>query len=444
MALSPVEKLRTFLSQQSCLIVESSNSQAMSLRAKLVELGVQNTQIWTANKIEVAKELLTANRPTLFILEYEMDAAQTNSLIQLHEKMYVSSQRTVFIMGRSVSIGVVLEDRQGQIDSFLLKPFSADNFRERLILVAKNKVEPELYLAKLNSGITHLANGENENAMRSFDEAATLNPKPTMAWYYKGETARKLGHPARALEFYREGLKTMPLHYRCALAEFETLKELGKPEDAFNLVEEILAHFPVSRTRLGHFFDLAVTVKRFDELPTLYAVYRDFEDRSQELCQSAETAFLTAGRFVLADGDVEKALSYFDIGIQVAARRFDYVERVVLELVGQKVVNAAATFLSKISPEDQASVAFEQLAFCVDQLTMTGEQIMNRGRQIIFQGKGTPEIFHAVIRSFAEAGKETLAESAIGKAIETNPELRDSLYKVLAENLPKPLSKQAA
>ncbi len=437
MATTLLEKMRTFLNSQVCLIAETSPALAMSLRAKLVELGVPNTQIHTTSKFDGAKELLLSTQPNLFIADFEMEPNLMSGLIDLHEKMHEASARTIVVTSRHSSVAVLMEDRESQIDSFLVKPFSADSFRDRFVSVAITKVEPPPYVAKLNLGRTSLASGDTDEAMKQFEEASELTPKPTMAWYYKGQTSRKRGNQSQALECYREGLKVQPHHYKCTVAEFETLHEMGKLDEAFALIEPITAKFPVGDLRLRQFFELAVEVKRFDSLPTLYTIFRGLEERSKELVDSVETAFLDAGRFLLAAGDLEKALSFFETGIQVASQRFDYVERIVRELVDRKALQAAESALAKVAPGDRGSAAFEQLAFCVDRMTMGGEQLINRGRQLIFAGHGNPDIFHFVVRSCAEAGKETLAESAICKAIETYPELRESLYKLVAEHLPK-------
>ena len=209
-------------------------------------------------------------------------------------------------------------------------------------------------------------------------------------------------------------------------------------DEACSLVTTIVQNFPMGSSRLSQLFDVVEAARHFDELPSLYNIYRELEERSQELVQKAENVFFDAGKEIVRSGDLQKATAFFETGLQIAGRRIDYVEKVVLEFVAQKAPNESRSFLEKISPGDIGTPAFHRLAFYVDQLTMTGDQLVNRGRELIFAGHGTPEIFQLVVRSFAEAGKETLAETAIGKAVETFPELRTSLYKVLEDHLPKP------
>lgn len=432
-----VEKLRLFLSHQSCVIVESSPALALSMRAKLVEIGVPNAQIWTAPKLEAAKQMIELARPTMLIIEHEMEGRSTKSLIDSHHLMHGSDVRVLFITSRNANSVIEMDDAGLEADSHFVKPFSADAFRERLLILAKNRVEPSAFLARLEAGKALLAKGETEKAAVEFDAALMLDPKQVLGWFYKGEIARKQKKQGLALECYRAGLRIQPTHYRCAIAEFETLQELEKPADAFALVDSFATRFQVPGNRLARFFELAVSTQQFDYMPRLYNLFRSLENRSSDLIGTVEKAFLDAGRLLLETGDVEKATALFETGIVVASRRIDYVGLIVREFGSRKLTAAAASFFSKAPPEENGSPAFEQLAFYVDHLTITGDRLINRGRELIQKGYGTPEIFHVVVRSFAEAGKETHAESTIGKAIETYPDLRAQLYQVLADHLPK-------
>ncbi len=428
---------KSFFAEQSCLIAETSTAFATSIRASLQELGIASGRIFTTSKFAIARQTLSEKRPTILIVESEFEKGRGFELIEMFEPLHENVKRIVVVTSRSASTSVLMEAADGHVDSHLLKPFSADDIRERILGVAKLKLQPTPYAQKLANGRAMLHAQSFADAFVEFESARPLHDKPALACFWAGEALRLTGDAASALQKYREGRNIQPLNYRCVMAEFQTLFEMQKFDDAFQLVGTIVKNFPMSSFRLRQLFDVVESAKKFDELAALYSIYRELEDRSAELVRTAEAAFFSAGKTILSTGQAKQAVTYFETGVQIAGRRIDYIAEIVSELVSVRATPEAQAFLAKVSPSDVGTPAFHRIAFCVDQLTLTGDQLLNRGREIIYAGNGTPEIFHLVVRSFATAGKATMAESIIGKAVETFPDLRSTLYKLLDENLPK-------
>ena len=438
MPLSPSDaKVKEFFAAQSCLIVETSPAFSTSIRVCMQELGMLSSRIFTTSKFAMAKQTLEEKRPSILIVEQEIERGRGFELVEILEPLVENSKRLIILTSKSASMSMLMEAADGQVDSHMLKPFSMDAFRERIAAAAKNKLEPTPFAEKIRVGRSQLALENFSEALKEFEAARALHAKPSLAWFWSGEALRLQGDTSGALAHYREGRKIQALSYRCVIAEFQVLFLDKRFDDAISLVTTIVQNFPMSSARLKQLFDVVEAARRFDQLPSLYNVYRALEERSHELVQKAENVFFDAGKELVKSGDLQKATAFFETGLQIAGRRLDYVEKIVLEFVAQNAPNESRSFLEKISPGDVGTPGFQRLAFCVDQLTMTGDQLLNRGRELIFAGHGSPEIFQLVVRSFAEAGKETLAESAISKAVESFPELRTTLYKVLADHLPK-------
>lgn len=426
-----------FLSRQICLIVEPSTAFSSSVRACLQELGVPGNLIFVASKFAQAKQLLTEKQPTILISEYRVESWSGFELIELHEKMHEEPNRISFITSKSTANAVLAEAAEGQIDGYLMKPFSVDIFRRRLLEIIQQKAKPSPYRKIINAGKAARDAGNLDQALTLFQTAKPLVAKAALACYYVGDVWRRKGDLTQALQFFREGRALQPIHFKCVTAEFETLCELEKYEEAAMLIGTIRQNFPLTTHRLTRLFDIAAKAELFEELPMLFEAYRETEERDPSLLSVAETALLHGGTKMLLAKRIRDALAYFDIGLQIAGRRLDYLEKVISLLLEAEASKEAEVILSKALPGDVGTPAHHRLAFRVNQTTMTPEELLNKGRELIFAGHGSPEIFHVVVRAFAQAGKETMAETAIGKAVESFPELRSALYKVLEDHLPK-------
>jgi hypothetical protein len=73
------------------------------------------------------------------------------------------------------------------------------------------------------------------------------------------------------------------------------------------------------------------------------------------------------------------------------------------------------------------------LSFRVDELVLSKEQLIEKGRKLVLAGHGTAEIFQSLVLLMVTYGRLTLAETVIGAAVRDYPELRPTLYGILAE-----------
>jgi hypothetical protein len=201
---------------------------------------------------------------------------------------------------------------------------------------------------------------------------------------------------------------------------------------AYDVVPILLRNFPLTAKRLTQIFVTTVFAKRFDDLPVLYEKFLMLENRTRELIKIVSMGMYTAGKWYLAQGQLEVAVEFFDKAATTAGRDFSMLEMIVNELIKTpQCEEHARAFLGKVLLEDINQPHHSQLVFRVDQLTLTKNELMERGRKLIMSGQGSPEIFESVVRLMAEKGKVTLAETMIGKALETHPDLKDRLYEVL-------------
>lgn len=436
--MNPLEQgIIEFLKNQNCLIVEPSSTFSSSIQASLQTLGVKAEQILIARKFEDARRMIRDYKPKVLVTEYEMNGGLGLALIEEQEKHFQESDRLSIIVTKNSSDSAIAEAAEEQVDAYVLKPFSADSFRERMMEVFAQKVNPSEYVQRIREGKRHFDLKDFARAADEFLGAKPFDEKPTLACFYAGQSFLAMGDMSRALAEYQEGRRHQPLHYKCLTGEFEGLMSEKKYAEAYDLSIVIRQNFPVTSARLGQFFIAAVFTHHFDDLPGYYELFQKLEHRTPWLIELTSLAFLTAGKFSLSRKDLSRACEYFDTGILVSARAVKFVGMVVDELIQANAVDQAAQFLSKVSPDAVGGPEHTQLSFKIDRFALPLEQLVERGRKIVTAGLGTPELYEQIVAIMAEAGKTALAETVINRAVAEHPEMRDGLYKLLEDRSPK-------
>jgi tetratricopeptide (TPR) repeat protein len=434
---APQKPLQLFLKDQVCLILEPSKSLSTALQSALQQMGISLTRIVVARKFHDAKKIVEEKKPQLLITEYEIDGSLGLDLIEIQEKQYDPSARISFITTKNASDSAVAEAAEGQVDGFILKPFTIDAFQKKLLDILIQKLRPSEYIQKINAGKLHLNKQAYDSAIQEFISAKPLHPKPALACSFAGLSYEGKQDWVRALQEYREGRKYQPLHYKCLVGEFEGLVATRNYQEAYALVEPIRKTYPITSRRLGQMFVAAVFTNHFEDLPLLYETFTKLENRTPDLINISSMALLTAGKFMIKKNELKKAIEYFDIGLLISGRSFAFVEKVVLEFLKNNAIKEAEIFLGKTAPADAGTPPLARLVLKVDQKVLPKDQLAEKGRKLILDGHGTPEIFQMIIQTYAELGKEAQAEAMIAKALETQPDMRATLYQLLADHLKK-------
>lgn len=429
--------LKAFVKDEIVLIVEPSQAFSTIYQSILQNMGVHPSQVVIVRKFAEALRLVEEKKPRLLITEYEIEKSFGLELIELQEKQYEQSARISLITTKNSSDSAVAEAAEGQVDGFLLKPFPMDAFQKKISEILNQKLNPSPYVVKIAVGKNFYYSREFAQAVVEFLGAKPLHEKPSMACFHAGLTYQAMGDLKLALAEYKEGRKYQPLHYKCLLAEFEGLMTLANYPEAYTLTEIIRKNYPITSKRLGQMFVASVFTSHFEELPYLYELFTNLDQRSADLINLSSAALLTAGKFMIKQNNLKKSMEYFEIGLLIAGRNLTFLEKIIAEYIKINAPVEANSFLAKLKTFDQGSASHQRMTLQVDYLTLPKEVWAERARKSILDGQGDLEIFQKAIQVFASLGKEVQAESIIAKAVQTQPALRESLYKILENHLPK-------
>jgi len=424
-------RIEQFLDGQFCLIVEPSSSFASSIQACLRTLGIPPTRILMARRMEDARRMIESHKPRMLITEYQIGAHFGLELVDFQDKVYKGPFKVVFIATKNSSDSAVAEAAEEQVDAFLLKPFSADDFNAKLNEVLERKTNPSPYMTAIEAAKKMLDAKQFPQAAQKFIEAKPHTPKPSLACYYAGHSFLLAGDRIKALKEFQEGLQHQALHYKCLVGAFDVLIAEKRYDEAFGYVKTIKDHYPLTPKRLSQIFVVCIMSQNFADVKQYYEKYQELETRSPELTKVVSMALFAAGKHYLEAKNVPEAVSVFDVASLSVGRNFQFMDKIISEMIKYQANKEAAQFLAKISVNDRGTTDYNRLAFKVDAVTLGKEQVVEKGRQLILTGGGSPEIYELVVRLMAEAGKITLAEGVISRALTDFPDMRAALYKIL-------------
>ncbi|MBL7544926.1 MAG: hypothetical protein JNL11_14000 [Bdellovibrionaceae bacterium] len=429
--MSVEQDVADFLNSQGALVVEPSSAFFSVIQSCLVGFGMDSKRILMANTFKDAVEILKAEKPKILITEYLIGKNFGLSLVEIHDEMFDSLARISIMVTKEASDNAVAEAAEEQLDAYIVKPFSGADFQKRILEVVKRKMYPSEYFQKIRIGKQKLKAKEFEDAISLFSAAKDLNPKPTLACHYLGETYLGLNDIARARKEFSEGRKHNSLHYRCLTGEFDCLMHEKLYKEAYQLVGLIRANYPVTSARLGKFFIAAVYTENFQDLSPLYELYTNLDYRPAELVNLISIALMTAGRFYIRKKNKEEAIKYFDLTVNVSGRNMEFLEKIIEELLKFKDVASSEKFFKQARADDVGSIRYIQLNFKIGYHVFSPEAALEMGRKIIAEGKTTADVTKKTVLLAIETGKYTLAETLILKGTDAHTEIRKELYDLL-------------
>lgn len=428
---TPIQDL---FSQQVCLVVDPSPVFLIFMKTALNNIESFNLELILSKSFREAKKIIETRKPRIVIVEHEIDGLKGLSLIEAQQQIYDESSRISVIISQNSEDSVIAEAAEEQVDIFMLKPFSIDEFQKRLLALIQKKNNPTEYTLKINQARELIKEKSYSSALDLLSDAKKLRDKPALACFYRGDVYRAINDPRGALAEFAEGRTYNSLHYKCIIGEFEVLMEEKEYQSANNLIPTLVKNFPLTPKRLTQVFIASVFSKHFEFLPDYYNQFLKMEQRSPELINVASAALIAGAKWQFQKNQTKEGVSLFDKAITVVGREITVLDKVITDLIKFGAVEDAQEFLKKVKTEDIGTPEFNRISFKVDRQVLSTPQLLERARKLVFSDQGTPEIFELVVKLLAQAGKDSLAESVIEKAMETNPELRKPLYKILDDN----------
>src|SRR5206468_1891405 len=103
------------------------------------------------------------------------------------------------------------------VDTFIIKPYTLETLKRTLTTAAIAKLYPNEYVRTIEAGKALLFKGEVDAALTEFNKATKLDPKPALAYFYKGQAEQLKSAVEDASKDYKQGLNYNKIHYKCLI-----------------------------------------------------------------------------------------------------------------------------------------------------------------------------------------------------------------------------------
>ena len=318
----------------------------------------------------------------------------------------------------------LIEAVEGEVDGYLLKPFSAHQFLQKMDKIVRQKQNPSKYILALEVVRELLGEGELDKAEQMADKAIELSDKGCMAYALKAEICLKREDWEAALQCYDKGLELNSDHYKCLKGKFELLDRMGRHEDAYEALNFFFDKFPFKGMMIMKAMTLAVTIGRYQDLDDYYRVFENLSDRSEQLIEVVCDCLMTSGKYMLKNDRPQKAQELFLWAVNSSGRNPEVIEGVIRELAKQKDIESIKEIFQLYPNEGIGSPPYHRLNFLVASLTLPSVQVVEKGRQVVDLGAADEEVYLELIRHFVLMERTMACENLAYEAADKYPKRR--------------------
>ncbi|MEI8346764.1 MAG: response regulator [Pseudomonadota bacterium] len=304
---------KKFLHRALIYIVDTSPASRTRLIKILIELGgklhqIQNFANYEETEAQIGKEI-----PDMILSDYMLNNGKSGfDLLQAFRNNAETKKSLIVLITSNSSQSLVAQAAEEDVDSFILKPYSAQTLKNTLMTSALDKFHPNPYVKAVEEGKVLLYSGKPEESLVIFKKAMTLHPKPALACFYYGQAEFMLKSLAGAEKKYQEGLAHNKIHYKCLTNLFDLLHQNKRYDEAYDVVKQIAEFFPANPNRLATVLRLAIMTENYVDIEDYYNIFLSIEIRNDLMIKYICAALITTGRYFLINKNTEKAYKLFE------------------------------------------------------------------------------------------------------------------------------------
>ncbi len=411
------KQLESFLSENDILIVDKSASTKRSLIKVLVDLGAQRNQIHAVNHYDEAMEVFEEKKPQLVISDYYIGGSSGFVFFQDIKKKYPEQKKVVLtLITSNASQTVVAKAAEGDIDSYILKPYNVDTLQRILSVAILEKNFPSEYLKYIESGKKYLFEGKFEQARDEFKAAISCAKKPSLALFYHGQAMYCLNEIEEAEEDYNKGLSYNKIHFKCLLGLFDLYKENNRIEDAYSVAKNITRYFPSNQERLCNVIRLCVETSSFEDMEEFFLIYKEIETREESLTNFLCAGLFVTAKFMISEDELARGIEHFQWLSTISQRSPRYLRSIITELYQIREYEEARKFLKKFDVDDMKSDDYKISVFYAEFDQLNDNMRVQSGLEIFRSESRTPECFQILIDCLNEQNMGDKVERLLEEA----------------------------
>jgi len=220
-----MRKINQYLGSNFVLVIEPSQSYRTTLKNFFQNIRVKNLKIM-ASVEEARREMITV-KVGLFLVERNLTGKSGLQFCKELRRATAHETTPFLLLGTESFRHDIILASEGGVDSYLLKPFSFEDFLGQIDLIITSSQNPSSLKRILERADTHLRNGETWIAESLFMEAQNIKPNSARAMCGLGLVAMQGRDFKAAKEKLRLAISFNPDY----LETYQHLLKLAKESD---------------------------------------------------------------------------------------------------------------------------------------------------------------------------------------------------------------------
>lgn len=344
--------LKPYLETTEVLIVDKNPASRNRLLKTMYDLGSKRNLIHSVGSLVEAEEIIKTQKIGIVLSDYFITGGSGFDLFKmLRERDPSNKDLCLILVTSNISQTAVAKAAEEDVDSFIIKPYTAQSIKENLISTLTNKVFPSDYVKTVDEGKVLMNEGRYDEAITVFKKAMELNAKPSLALFYIGQSEYLKKHIDEAQDSYQKGLEVNSIHYKCLVGLFDIFLREERFNDAYQVVRKIAKYFPANPDRLSQIVRLAVKTANFQDMQMYYEIFTTLDDRAQDLKNFIGAGMYISGKSFLMKKSPETALKHFDNVVVSCSEFTKFTRAIILVLIEYDMVDEAEKYLSRF-PSD--------------------------------------------------------------------------------------------
>lgn len=393
-------------------VVDGNSATRGAIARALGQLGVPNADLGRFESFSDAAEFITSQKPRVIFADYKVQNRYGLELAQLQRGLDIPDTEMLFILSASSATeSAVAEAAEEDVDAFVLRPFTQESIQKILESAAQQKLNPTPYRKLISAARLKLRAESYAEAQVLLAEALKLHGKPSLALYYlaKLEEAQKRGN--QAIAYFKKGLEHTPIHYRCLTGLFDFYEREKMPTEAFQIIQTMLQHFPISPQRLARAVSLAIYSKNVEAIDALYDKFLQLDEKTPELTKTLTSAMILRAKTLMSK-DMAAAIETFKKAIVSSARAERVVYAAIEACTQHGRLAEAQQFLKLFNPGDLEGECCQAAQFLVVAKTETNLNALNLGQKFLRDPIANKSVYVQLAELARAADKPDMAEEA--------------------------------
>ena len=428
---SSLRQFAAYIQDKKVVIVDPNSSSRAMIARMLSSLGAKGLNIRTANDYDIGVKEIEASKPHVVVCDFDLGNRSGLELIQTLKKQSKDYSQSLFIVvtGNS-SQSAVSQAAEEDVDTFILKPYTIEIFRNSLLKASLAKLFPSDYMKKIDEGKVLLLAMKPEEAKIIFEEAKTMDPKPSLACFYIGQAEAMTQAIAEAQGSYGEGLNYNKIHYKCLTGLFDLLLEKKLYPDAYEVVKKLSRYFPANPQRLAQVLRLAIMTKSYDDVERYYQAFITLDARNEELVRYICAALVVCGKYYISTNNTSRGLELFKKASVTGIGKVKILREIITALSQYEMSKHAREYLARFPAEIQSEADYLAMEYLIASDSQPKTLTISMGRDLVHKGVYDPVIYQVLIKSSVEGGYKEQAEELIFDAIKKWPDQANMFEKL--------------